>query len=46
MFAEAPQRGFVARTLRRVASVLVVAGVVVAVVPGDLGRVVRLGAGR
>ena len=31
MFAEAPQRGLVARTLRRVASVLVVAGIVVAI---------------
>lgn len=31
MFAEAPQRGIVSRTLRRVASVLVVAGIVVAV---------------
>jgi membrane protein len=31
MFAEAPQRGIVARTLRRVASVLVVGGIVVAV---------------
>jgi membrane protein len=31
MFAEAPKRGFVARTLRRAASVLVVAAIVVAV---------------
>ena len=31
MFAEAPQRGLVARTLRRVASVVVVAGIVVAI---------------
>ncbi len=31
MFAEAPQRGIVERTIRRVASVLVVAGIVVAV---------------
>jgi len=31
MFAEAPQRGIVSRTIRRVASVLVVAGIVIAV---------------
>ena len=31
MFADAPQRGIVSRTIRRVASVLVVAGIVIAV---------------